>query len=84
MDLALLHSFQKSSGLYRSNIDVSDPWVSRGWESSHVIVGDLRGVTDVENLVMRTVGYCALVKRRQNSYSDFSEDFDSDSDSDIE
>ena len=47
--------FQESSGIYWSNIDVGDPWVSRGWESSRVIVGDLRGVTGVEILVMRTL-----------------------------
>ena len=64
--LALLRSFQKRSGIYWSNIDVSDPWVSRGWESSHVIVGDLCGVTGVENLFMRTLGYFALVKQRKN------------------
>ena len=65
-DGGLLGSFQESSGIYWSNIDVGDPWVSRGWESSHVIVGDLRGVTGVEVLVMRTLGYCALVKQRKN------------------
>merc|ERR1712004_197420 len=35
--------------------------VSRGWECSHVLVVDVRGA-GLENLVMRTVGYCALVK----------------------
>ena len=65
-DGGLLRSFQESSGIYWSNIDVNDPWVSRGWESSHVIVGDLRGVGGLENLVMRTVGYCALVKERKH------------------
>ena len=65
-DGGLLRSFQESSGIYWSNIDVGDPWVSRGWESSHVIVGDLRGVTGVENLVMGTLGYCALAKQRKN------------------
>ena len=53
-------------GIYWSNIDVGDPWVCKGWESSQVIVGDLRGVTGVENLVMGTLGYCALVKQRKN------------------
>ena len=42
----------------------ADRWVSRGWECSHVLVVDLFGDDGLENLVMRTVGYCALVKRR--------------------
>ena len=42
---------------------IADEDVSRGWECSHVLVVDLRG-NGLENLVMRTVGYCALVKRR--------------------
>ena len=61
---------------------IADQNVSRGWECSHVLVVDL-GRVGVENLVMRTVGYCALVKSRQNSYSDSSDDSDIDSDSDI-
>ena len=40
---------------------IADQDVSRGWECSHVLVVDLEGV-GLENLVMRTVGYCALVK----------------------
>ena len=40
---------------------IADQDVSRGWECSHVLVVDLRG-NGLENLVMRTVGYCALVK----------------------
>ena len=42
---------------------IADDDVSRGWECSHVLVVDLRG-GGLENLVMRTVGYCALVKKR--------------------
>ena len=42
---------------------IADNEVSRGWECSHVLVVDLRG-GGLANLVMRTVGYCALVKRR--------------------
>ena len=53
-------------GIYRSNIDVGDPLVSRGWESSHGIAADLREVTGVEILVIRTLGYYALVKQRKN------------------
>ena len=43
---------------------IADEDVSRGWECSHVLVVDLTGMQDsgLENLVMRTVGYCALVK----------------------
>ena len=45
---------------------IADDHVSRGWESSHVLVVDLDGYVDgPENLVMRTVGYCTLVKRRK-------------------
>ena len=62
---------------------IADEDVSRGWECSHVLVVDVGG-GGLENLVMRTVGYCALVKRRENSYSDSSDDSDIDSDSDIE
>ena len=42
---------------------IADQDVSRGWECSHVLVVDLVG-SGWENLVMRTVGYCALVKNR--------------------
>ena len=44
---------------------IADQNVSRGWEASHVLVVDLVG-TGLGNLVMRTVGYCALVKQRKN------------------
>ena len=47
--------------------------------ASHVLVVDLRGPFEggsIENLVMRTVGFCALVKRAD----DPNDDFDSDSD----
>ena len=40
---------------------ITDEEVSRGWECSHVLVVDLGG-RGLENFVMRTVGYCALVK----------------------
>ena len=40
--------------------------VSRGWEASHVLVVAFNG-DGLENLVMRTVGYCALVKPADNS-----------------
>ena len=41
---------------------IADQHVSRGWEASHVLVVYLRG-SGMENVVMRTLGYCALVKR---------------------
>ena len=40
----------------------ADTDVSRGWEASHVLVIDFGGRSGLENLVMRTVGYCAIVK----------------------
>ena len=44
---------------------IADEDVSRGWECSHVLIVDLLGYGGLENLVMRTVGYCALVKERK-------------------
>ena len=41
---------------------IADDDVSRGWESSHVLVVDFIG-SGLENLVMRTAGYCAVVKK---------------------
>ena len=43
---------------------LADQSVSRGWEASHTLVLGQHG--EWENLVMRTVGYCALVKKRQS------------------
>ena len=45
----------------------ADQDVSRGWECSHILVIDFHGY-GLENLVMRTVGYCALVKERKNQH----------------
>ena len=42
---------------------IADHNVSRSWECSHVLVVDLGEAHGFENLVMRTVGYCALVKQ---------------------
>ena len=42
---------------------IADGYVSRGWEASHVMVVELGGVS-FENLVMRTIGFCALVKKK--------------------
>ena len=46
---------------------IADQDGCRGWECSHVLVVGLEGY-GFENLVMRTVGYCALVKERKNKY----------------
>ena len=54
---------------------IADHYVTRGWECSHVLVVHLNGAA-LELLVMRAVGYCALVKGKENS--------DSNSDSDDE
>ena len=40
-----------------------DPDVIRGWEASHLLVVHLDGL-GLENLVMRAVGCCALVKQK--------------------
>ena len=40
---------------------ILDDQVIRGWEASHLLVVNLYG-NGWENLVMRAVGYCALVK----------------------
>ena len=45
---------------------IADGFGSRGWEASHVMVVDLYGLGPMENLVMRTVGFCALVKKKLN------------------
>ena len=42
---------------------IADQDVSRGWECSHVLVVDLFG-GGFKNLVMRAVGYCAIVKAK--------------------
>ena len=41
---------------------IADHWVSRGWEAGHVLVVDFDGTYGFENLVMRAVGYSAVVK----------------------
>ena len=48
---------------------ILDEEVIRGWEASHLLVVTLHGY-GMENLVMRAVGYCALVKKAANSDSD--------------
>ena len=50
---------------------IADHEVSRGWECSHVLVVDLSmSGFGLENLIMRTVGYCALVNCDIDFYSD--------------
>ena len=66
---------------------IADHEVSRGWECSHILVIDMGRVGGLENLVMRTVGYCALVNEApydepyDESYDDSDTDSFSDSDS---
>ena len=43
---------------------VTDYHVSRGWEASHLLVVALYPGSFWENLVMRAVGYCALVRSK--------------------
>ena len=45
---------------------ITDDQVSRGWEASHAMVVDLFG-NAIENLVMRTIGFCTLVKQAEDS-----------------
>ena len=46
---------------------ILDEDVIRGWEASHVVVVvDGRRDDSFENLIMRAVGYCALVKANMN------------------
>jgi len=62
---------------------IADQDVSRGWECSHVLVVDLYGAVGLKNLVMRTVGYCALVKQAPSEDSDVDSHSDSNFDSDL-
>ena len=52
---------KRRSGV-EERVIIADEHVSRGWECSHVLVIDDGSGMGLENLVMRTVGYCALVK----------------------
>ena len=53
--------WRKRSGK-EERVLIADHVASRGWECSHVLVVDLFGRCGLENLIMRTVGYCAVVK----------------------
>ena len=53
---------RRRSGKEEKRCLIADPEVSRGWEASHVMVVHLDGGLYIENLVMRTIGFCALVK----------------------
>ena len=66
---------RRRSGKEEKRCLIADERVSRGWEASHVLVVDLDGHS-MENLVMITIGFCALVKQAD----DPNDDFDSDSD----
>ena len=52
---------RRRSGKEEKRVLITDHEVSRGWEASHVLVVSLTGF-GWENEVMRTVGYCALVR----------------------
>ena len=54
---------RRRSGEEEKRCLILDLDVSRGWEASHVLVVALVA-TGFENLVMRAVGYCALVKKK--------------------
>ena len=54
---------RRKSGKEEKRCLIADWNVSRGWEASHVMVVDLR-LAAFENLVMRTIGFCALVKKK--------------------
>ena len=57
---------KRRSGKEEKRCLIADEKVSRGKEASHVMVVDLSGVgamASMANLVMRTIGFCALVKK---------------------
>ena len=41
---------------------VTDRYMTRGWETPHLLVISLHGLDSYRNCVMRTIGYCALVR----------------------
>ena len=57
---------RRRSGKEEKRCLIADDQVSRGWEASHVMVVALDGygAAAMENLVMRTIGFCALVKKK--------------------
>ena len=55
---------RRRSGKEEKRCLIADEQVSRGWEASHVMDVDLYGTGGMENLVMRAVGFCALVKKK--------------------
>ena len=54
---------RRRSGKEEKRCLIADERVSRGWEASHVMVVDLIGI-GMENLIMRTIGFCALVQNK--------------------
>ena len=54
---------RRRSGKEEKRCLIADDDVSRGWEASHVMVVHLAYGGAIENLVMRTIGFCALVKK---------------------
>ena len=46
----------------RDSCLLTDEYMTRGWETPHLLVVDLDGDDSYKNCVMRTIGYCALVR----------------------
>ena len=60
MSVAVRPRWRRRSG-EEKRVLILDQDANRGWEASHVLAVALDG-NGLENLVMRTAGYCALVK----------------------
>ena len=58
---------QRRKSWEEKRVLITDNRVSRGWEASHILIIALTE-KGLENLVMRTVGYCAVVKKRTQKY----------------
>ena len=54
---------RRRSGEKEERVLILDADVLRGWEASHILVVDFFG-GGLENLVMRAVGYCTIVKEK--------------------
>ena len=52
---------RRRSGEMEKSVLILDPYVIRGWEASYLLVVNLSAF-GLENLVIRAVGYCAVVK----------------------
>ena len=47
----------------RDSCLLTDRFMTRGWETPHLLVVSHGGLDYYKNCVMRTIGYCALVRR---------------------